>query len=484
MNVPAGLKSNKAIAPYISRSIELESINPVISYYCKIYVLEYILTNKLHTTDKDIEAYTIYMLDETESIKADQDPENEGLHRALSDKNISLGIVMEFSYKIFNSCLEELSQYDGSNKLQLIGKFRACLNFMNLLSIFYNKPDERIEWAKYTGGKAKDHLEFEKLNKEKLKVLKFRLSQLIKDEVPLKKVDDKDLEDELEKELREIESQATAGAAGQLRNDEEEKVSEVSSKKGEFSLPSAPQFIDDGEESKSEVPDTKDEFSLPSAPQFIDDEEDSKSGVPDTKDDIFLPSAPKFISEEKDLLPTAPKFIDTDEGLLPSAPKNIDENQPHLPSAPTFLEAEDEGNDDKHITDNKQGASINLPGAPHFLPEDDENDVKLPGAPSFLPDDDISHINKDSSIKVYPPTSRKPSDTPKPVVKQQPTPTPRHVSSHTTKAEDINEIIDKAELIAKVQKHAKFAISALNYEDIKTAEKELLEGLELIRNIK
>ena len=484
MDVPAGLNSNKAIAPYISRSIELESINPVISYYCKIYVLEYILTNKLHTTDKDIETYTIHLLDETESIKADQDPENEGLHKALSDKNISLGIVMEFSYKIFNSCLEELSQYDGSNKLQLIGKFRACLNFMNLLSIFYNKPDERIEWAKYTGGKAKDHLEFEKLNKEKLKVLKFRLSQLIKDEVPLKKVDDKDLEDELEKELREIELQDTAGAVSKLGNDEEEKAPEVPAKKGELSLPSAPKFIDEEEESKSGVSDTKDEFSLPSAPQFLHDEEESRPEVPDTKDEFSLPSAPQFIDEEKDLLPTAPKFIDSDEGLLPSAPKTIDENEPHLPSAPTFLGGEEDGNNNSNITDNRQGPSINLPGAPHFLPEDDENDVKLPGAPLFLPDDDISHINKDSSIKVYPPTSRKASDTPKPVVKMQTHPTPRHGSSHTTKAEDINDIIDKAELIAKVQKHAKFAISALNYEDIKTAEKELLEGLELIRNLR
>lgn len=67
-SIPEELKTNKSITPYIIRSIELTQANPVVSYYCKIYVLEYILTNKLHTTSKEIETFTIELLDDTESI--------------------------------------------------------------------------------------------------------------------------------------------------------------------------------------------------------------------------------------------------------------------------------------------------------------------------------------------------------------------------------------------------------------------------------
>jgi len=39
---------------------------------------------------------------------------------------------------------------------------------------------------------------------------------------------------------------------------------------------------------------------------------------------------------------------------------------------------------------------------------------------------------------------------------------------------------DTAEIIAKAQKHAKWAISALNYDDVETAVKELRGALKLL----
>lgn len=415
MEIPTSLKENKTISPYISRSLELESINPVVSYYCKIYILEYILSNKLHTTGKDVESYTIALLDETEQIKLST--EDEGLNKALNDKTISLTLVMEFTFKLFNSCLQDLSNYDGTNKFQLVGKFKACLNFMNLLSIFYNKPDASINWEKF---KVNNNEEFSKSIKEKLKILKFNLTQLIKDEVKITQ-DDKELEDELERELRDIEKNNIGGEENEFESD----------------LPSAPKFVDEPE--------------LPSAPKFVNDPE--LPSAPTFNDVPELPSAPNFDSEPE--LPS-PKYVD--EPKLPSAPKFVDE--PFAPSAVSK-------------------SSVSLPGAPHFLPQDSpDSSVKLPGAPKFLPDDDISHINKDSSIKVFPPkgTNEVPSRRVSSVSK--------NIEHAQVKPQDINEIINKTEVISKIQKHAKFAISALNYEDIGTAEKELKEALEMIQNLK
>lgn len=45
----------------------------------------------------------------------------------------------------------------------------------------------------------------------------------------------------------------------------------------------------------------------------------------------------------------------------------------------------------------------------------------------------------------------------------------------------LEQVAKQAEATTLAQKHAKYAISALNYDDFKTAEKELLEALEVVR---
>lgn len=421
-SVPQNLKNDKSVVPYVSRAVELESINPIVSFYCKIYVLEHILTNKLHTKDKDVEKFAVMLLDETEQLKGTED---ESLHKVLNDKTLSLSAVMSFAYQIFNQCLQDLQRYDGTTKPQLVSKFKAALNFMNLLSIFTNSTDV-IDYSKLTGGKATDSGSFAELNKSKIKLLKFQLSKILKDEVA---VQDDGLEAELDRELENMNDDG---------KDADGETEDVASADNELGLPGAPKFINE---------DTKDnELGLPGTPEFINDNsnEDESNG--------------KNTNEDKD--------------------RSNDAN-------------EDE--------------DISLPKAPHFSPDDDDEgeDIKLPGAPKFLPDNDISHINKSSSIQVFPPgkpeddnksnhassNDRSHSSSSNPPSKsaakaaakpQKPTP-PQH--EHLTK-ENVSSMVSKADQITKIQKHAKFAISALNYEDLDTAERELLQGLELLRAVK
>lgn len=425
-SIPQELKNDKSVVPYVSRAVELESINPIVSFYCKIYVLEHILTNKLHTKDKEVEKFTIMLLDETEQLKATED---ESLHKVLNDKTLSLSAVMSFAYQIFNQCLQDLQRYDGTTKPQLVSKFKAGLNFMNLLSIFTNSRDV-IDFSKLTGGKATDSGSFAELNKSKIKLLKFQLSKILKDEVA---VQDDGLEAELDRELENM-----------------------------------------NDNGKDVVGKTEDDASA--------------------DNELGLPGAPKFINED----------TEANELGLPGTPKSIDNNEHELNGKKT--------NEDKDTSnDANEDEDISLPKAPHFPPddedEDEDDDIKLPGAPKFLPDKDISHINKSSSIQVFPPgkpeddnksnhascndRSNSSSSIPssKAAVKaadkdaakpQKPTPSHRE---HLTK-ENVSSMVSKADQITKIQKHAKFAISALNYEDFDTAEHELLQGLELLRAVK
>lgn len=354
-SVPQAIKSDRDVTPFIARSVEMHTVNPVVSYYCKIYVLDHILSKKLHVGNKEVEIFTIGLLDDTESIKNSHEDEN--VQQVLADRQISMNMVFVFAFKLFNGCLEYLSNYDGSNKIQLASKLRATINFMSVLSVFTGDEDGSLDFSKTTGGKCGDKDEFVKFTKDKVRTLKYQLSRLIKDEVPLK--------------------------------GEEEELA-------------------------------------------------------------------KFEAEAPEATEAAPEYV------------------------PEDVPQED-------IKDNSDEPEFSLPGAPKFDPssdneDDDEGGFKLPGAPKFLPDADLSHINKASSIQVISPESKKAHPEPappKPVVHRAPAPTHEPITK-----ESLANIIDTTEQISQIQKHAKFAISALNYEDLDTAEAELLKGIELLKIVR
>lgn len=369
-SIPTSIKQDKNVTQYIMRSVELQTANPVVSYYCKLYVLDYILTNKIHQTSKEVEEFTIGLLDDTEALRSSH--EDESVRKVLDSKQLSINLVFVFAFRLFNSCLEDL-KVDGYDKKQLISKFRAALNFWSLLKVLYGDDESEIDYSATTAGKCSNKDEFVAFTKEKIKTLKYQLSKVIKEETPAKNEDQ-----ELAAELAKLEQ--------------------------------------------------------PSADQ----------GTPDL---------PEETNEGDDFTPEQPKESNDNEG----------EDFP----------------------------SLALPGAPKFDPSDpaeDDGNLKLPGAPKFLPDDDLSQINRKSSIQVFkadspePETKLVPKVVAKPERKSEMTGSSQHHAPVTK--EDIHTILDSTEHISKIQKHAKFAISALNYEDLDTAEAELTKGLEMIRLMK
>lgn len=353
LEIPESLKKDRDVHPYLARARELHTAQPVVSYFCKIYVLEHILSKQLHVGNPEVEAFTVALLDDTEAIKNSHEDEN--VRAVLESRQLSVNVVFAFAFRLFHSCLEEISHYEASRKILLASKLRAAINFFNVLQVFTGDQDTEIDFEKTTGGKCTSKEEFIAFVRDKLKTLKYQLSRLIKDEIPV--VGE-------EEELRQLELDAQ----------DEENENEQESKSPQTSAPDVP--------------------------------EDS--------------------------------------------------------------------------------ALLSLPGVPRFDPSEEDDDLKLPGAPHFLPDDDVSHINKQSAIHMIPPQDLKESgsDRPKSIPAKSSesiskTAKSSKVATKLTK-EDITSIIDSTEHISQIQKHAKFAISALNYEDLDTAEEELKKGLELL----
>ncbi|KAI0463325.1 hypothetical protein LJB42_003348 [Komagataella kurtzmanii] len=140
---------------------------------------------------------------------------------------------------------------------------------------------------------------------------------------------------------------------------------------------------------------------------------------------------------------------------LPSPPKFIKDNQnivgdSALPSAPTFIKGDD----------------AMFPKTPSFI-DDSNNSEKTENIPEEAPAPSAPIIPKS-------PTAVKPVSSPAP---------PKTKKQSHLGAQDIKEILDTEESITKAQKHAKYAISALNYEDISTATKELELALKLLKSL-
>lgn len=391
-SIPESLKNDRLVAPFIARLVELSEVNPVVSYYCKLYVLEHILTHKLHQTGKDVETFTIALLDDTEHAK--QSSDDESVRHVLGSKQLSLDFLFVFAFKLFHGCLEDLGAYDGLRKAQLAQKLRVTINFWSLFPLFTSDPGaEPLDYAKTTGGQANTEQEFLAFTKEKLKTLKFQLSRLLKDEVPIKGE---------EQELAALETSIS--------------ISETGNNEGD---------VETGENAEKNV-------------------HDSVSSGPETENGVESPESSGF--------------------ALPQAPKLNPE-----------VNSESEQEEENPFT---------LPGAPKFDPgeksDSESSAINLPGAPKLLPDDDLSQVNKKSSIQVFPPEKGVNEETrPKPTPQRTPSSTVTHVTK-----ESLHSIVDTTEQVGKIQKHAKFAISALNYEDWATAEAELVKGLEMLRRIK
>lgn len=104
--------------------------------------------------------------------------------------------------------------------------------------------------------------------------------------------------------------------------------------------------------------------------------------------------------------------------------------------------------------------------APQFPPAAGPIHAYAPTSPSPAPAPAPAH----TSLPTYSPPA------PAPVPAQEPT----GYHHHLTKRE-VQSILDQSELITVVQKHCKFAISALTYEDMKTAMKELTTAMDLLK---
>ncbi|ODQ48396.1 hypothetical protein PICMEDRAFT_13978 [Pichia membranifaciens NRRL Y-2026] len=152
-------------------------------------------------------------------------------------------------------------------------------------------------------------------------------------------------------------------------------------------------------------------------------------------------------------------------------------------SPPTFVEEAPPNSSSINLPEapSEIKGEINLPSAPVLI-KGQKNSLGLPSAPQSSDTESTVdlHVQPKPVSSNRPKLPAKPSSTTR--YTQPLAPSPAVVAeSKILSKDDVEEIWSKAEVISNAQKKAKFAISALNYEDIETAITELQGALKLLR---
>jgi vacuolar protein sorting-associated protein VTA1 len=131
---------------------------------------------------------------------------------------------------------------------------------------------------------------------------------------------------------------------------------------------------------------------------------------------------------------------------------------------------------------------LDLPTAPGIAKEPevppltgDSDLVELPSAPPIMPtvpDLEATELPDIPKAPSRQPLSKEPA-TSRPARRHSSTSSAKHITK-----QEVQHMMNESEVVSAAQKNAKFAISALNYDDMDTAIKELREALSLLETYK
>ncbi|KAF9548026.1 hypothetical protein EC957_007309 [Mortierella hygrophila] len=143
-NVPEALKS---ITPFLQRAAQLQEREPVVSYYSNYYAAK--LAIQKASKDNSCRPFIVELLDVLEKQRKDM-----GENEAITSELVGYAHVENFAIKIFGKADDEDRAGQGSQKTAK--NFVAAANFLELLKVFGDIDSEVEEKIKYAKWRAAD----------------------------------------------------------------------------------------------------------------------------------------------------------------------------------------------------------------------------------------------------------------------------------------------------------------------------------------
>ncbi|KAL5345441.1 hypothetical protein ACLOAV_009814 [Pseudogymnoascus australis] len=431
-SLPAQLKANADIARFAQRAAQLEHVKPAIAYWCEYWIVNQLIARGLHNTDSECLQYTSKLMDKLEQTKskyADDD--------AIIDDTAGQAYVEQFGLETF----ERADRAVQANKVtkQTADTFLAASTFLELLNI-WGEADQEIQ--------------------AKLRYAKWNAVRIVK---AIKEGKDPNESNPApEPQPEEAPDQASESELQQLGSNQ--------------SHPPPPTAED--------APDEQDLTSPQLAAQSLlnkslhPSQEPSRQNTPPTASHPGPPPQLFNSSTSQNVSPIVPSPSASPHdrsgsiggGYFPAVPTDTRD----IPAAPTTLPT---------YLPPTTSPKPSVISPPHDQPT-------FPTFPTvdYTPNTEHTNQNIDSYYSQSPPQPQAPAPAPAQAAYDAPpvstiaapvgsTLPPRPVASAPRPQAAV--VLDDV-AVAKAQKHARWAISALNFEDSETAIRELRAALETL----
>ncbi|KAF1993807.1 DUF605-domain-containing protein [Amniculicola lignicola CBS 123094] len=135
-HVPAKLK-DADIAQFAQRAAQLEKFRPIITYWLRFYITQKIIAKGLHLVDAECTAYTTDLMGQLEQTKAEHPTED-----ALLDEMAAYAYCEQFALETFGRADNAIR----TNKVtaQTVDTLRAAITFFELLTVWKNPPESEV----------------------------------------------------------------------------------------------------------------------------------------------------------------------------------------------------------------------------------------------------------------------------------------------------------------------------------------------------
>lgn len=430
--LPAGLKA-AGLQPFATRAAQLEKYRPIVWYWCEYYILQQILAKQLHLGDAECQEHAVQLMDKLEAYKS-----ANASNDAIVDDVAAKAYIENFALETFNRADE--AQRTNKVTRQTADTFQASGTFIELLTIWGALEPDLAAKAKF----AKYHA---------LRIAKaIKAGQDPNETNP--KVEESPAGDGLDAELQALEQQNGGGRAYQPPSVEDAPVS---------GQPSRPESVKSGTEGAGE----------PSRSHPVRQWSEASQMMP-TIDTAASPAPQR--QPPPDVSPIDPAESHNERqgsvggGYFPSVPDTPADHAPEPDSARP---------EDPPITGSQPTKQQQ-----HFSPGDFYTSSPHPNTlmnsnPTVPGVTSSNKFNTGHTTPAPPPSTfqqHQPRYTPSAPAPVAHVPPAQHFSNSSAPPAGGYRTDDESVLAA--QKHAKWAISALNFEDVNTAVKELRIALQ------
>ncbi|KAF9056102.1 Vta1 like-domain-containing protein [Panaeolus papilionaceus] len=439
--IPAELKG---IIPYLQRAQELKKQDPIVSYWCAYYAAQ--IGISLKARDAASRDVLLGLLGTLEAMKTAIGPND-----AIDVESVSSAYVENFALKVFASADNE--DRDGHASKATAKKFLAAANFLEILKTFPKK-------------------DVSESNEEKIKYAKWKAADIAKAFREGRKPAPGPPGWSEDQELRQLQAEVRAEEAANAMLTDVPQIPSVPSSHPSSSSPprSSPQNIPPRPHPKwKEQGDGPSETWSTAATPGLSETPSMDFGFPPTSAGSIKSSHSRGSSTSStNTIGSRGMAVDHRSG---SPPKSAIKSSSGSPDSDKRV----------HWSDPSSPAPPFIPPPPPHAPSSSPPGEYLGPQSIYGPPQSPHAPPLPPALPPHPPTSSSPTLAPIPPIHPAPPQGPPVYGNPVAPPQSVPIELTPA-LITKVQRHCRFAISSLDYEDAEQARKELRAALALLES--